>query len=166
MASNIFIRPRAGWARLMLYLGVFVGAALALNAWIFTGPAIEWSRTLANPDWAPAGPIIGTVWVALFALMAVSVWIVDRSGEHSRKDLARIAIFTLYLICMGWTWGFFGLQSIANGFYVTILAFTLCLPALVLVYRAAPMAALFLFPLQAWLGFALFLSWTVWQLNA
>lgn len=166
MASNIFIRPRAGWARLSVYLGVFVGAALTLNAWIFTGPAIEWSRTLTNPGWAPAGPVIGTVWVALFALMAVSVWMVDRYGEYARKDLARIAIFTLYVICMGWTWGFFGLQNIANGFYVTVLAFILCLPALVLVYRAAPLAALLLFPLQAWLGFALFLSWTVWRLNA
>jgi len=166
MAANIFIRPRAGWVRLGAYLTAFVGAALALNGWIFTGPAIEWSSRLINPSWAPAGPVIGAVWVSLFALMAFAVWTSDRYGELSRRLSARLSILTLYMICMGWTWGFFGLQSLANGFYVTVLAFIVGLAALGLAYRSAKIAALLLIPLQAWLGFALALSWTVWQLNA
>lgn len=162
----MFRKPRAGLTRLGLYLIVFVGAALALNAWIFATGASDWSRTLANPDWSPPGGVVGAVWTGLFALMAGAVFVIDRYGQPGRRLPARLGVIALWLVCMGWTWGYFGLRDVANGFYVTVLAFAMGAPVIWLAGRAAAGAALLLAPLQAWLGFALALSWTTWRLNA
>ena len=165
MASNIFLRPRAGFGRLAIYLLIFVGAALALNGWIFSTGAIGWSRGLSNPDWAPPGAVIGAVWVGLFALMAIALWCVDRFGMDARKDFARAGIVAQYLLNMSWTWAYFGLQNVANGFYVTVAAWALGVVVLVATFRAARAAGLLLLPLQGWLTFALALSWAAWRLN-
>lgn len=165
MATNIFRKSRPAFGRLALYLFIFVGAALALNAWIFTGPAIQWSRTLENPDWSPSGAVIGSVWVGLFALMALAAFIVDRYGDDRHKDFARLAIITQYVVCMGWTLGYFGLQSVANGFYVTVVSLLLCIPVTLAAFRAAWLAGVLMLPLVVWQAFALLLSWSTWRLN-
>lgn len=165
MATNIFRKSRPALGRLALYLLIFVGAALALNAWIFTGPAIQWSRTLDNPDWSPSGAVIGSVWVGLFTLMALAAFTVDRYGDELNKGFARLAIIAQYLVCMGWTFGYFGLQSVANGFYVTVVAFVLSIPVTLAAFRASRLAGVLMTPLVLWLAFALVLSWSTWRLN-
>lgn len=165
MATNIFRKSRPAFGRLALYLLIFVGAALALNAWIFSGPAIQWSRTLDNPGWAPSGGLIGAVWVGLFTLMAIAAWSIDRYGDDRHKDIARLAVIAQYLVCMGWTWGYFGLQNVANGFYVTVAALVLSLPVTALAFRASRIAGVLMLPLVGWLIFALVLSWSTWRLN-
>jgi len=164
--ANIFRKPRAGAVRLAFYVLGFTGAALALNAWIVSSGAIEWSRSLASPAWAPPGPVVGIVWVVLFALMGLAAFVVDRYGVEQRKDAARLAILCQFALNMGWTWGYFGLQSTANGFYVTVAALLLSIAVLVLSWRAARLAGLLIAPLLVWLAFALVLSWSVWRLNA
>lgn len=163
--AHIFRKPRPQAGRLFLYLVVFVGAAVGLNAWIFSSGAAAWSDSLAEPAWAPPGAAVGAVWTGLFALMAVSAFLVDRSDAPGRRFAARAGVIVLWLVCVSWTWFYFGLQTVANGFYVTVAAFVLGLPVLVLALRASRAAAIALLPLQAWLGFALALSWTIWRLN-
>ena len=163
--ANIFRRPRVGLARLALYLLVFVGSALALNGWIFTGPGIEWSRTLVNPAWAAPGWVIGAVWTGQFALLAVSATLIDRNASQDRKDLARFAVIVWWLICVGWTWGYFALQSIANGVYITLAALVMGPIVITLVWSAARAAAFALIPLQCWLVYATALILTVRELN-
>jgi tryptophan-rich sensory protein len=163
--AHIFRRSRPKAGRLLLYLAVFVGAAAGLNAWIFISGAAAWSQTLAEPGWAPPGRVIGAVWVGLFALMAIAAWLVDRSDEPGRRFDARAGVIAWWLVCMSWTGLYFGLQTVANGFYVTVAAFVLGLPVIALTVRASPAAALLLLPLQGWLAFALALSWRVWRLN-
>ena len=163
--ANIFRKPRAGAGRLGLYGLIFVGSAVALNAWIFSGPAIMWSRSLVNPAWAPSGAFIGAVWMIQFTLLALSAFLVDRLGDPTRKDPARLAIVAWWLICLAWPAVYFGLQSIAGGVYLTIAALVMGVPALILTWRTARPAALALVPLQAWLVFALALVATVWSLN-
>lgn len=151
--------------RLLAYLLIFPGLALALNAWIFTTGAGQWAASLENPAWAPAGPVIGAVWIALFALMAVSLWLVDRAGHLEARSPAQALILAQYLVNISWTWLYFGERSVANGFYVTVGAFALSIAALVAIWRANRNAALLFLPLVLWLGFALALSYSVWQLN-
>lgn len=156
---------RPGRSRLALYMALFVGAALALNGWIFAGGAAAWAKTLANPSWSPPGPVIGTVWVVLFALMAGALYEVERRGEEGRTTPARVAIVVQYAVNMGWTWGYFGLRRVENGFYVTVVAWLLCIVTIVLSVRATRRAGWLLAPLQGWLTFALALSWTTWRMN-
>jgi translocator protein len=159
------ITSRPGPLRLALYLGVFVGSALVINGFIFATGAISWSRTLANPPWSPPGPVIGTVWVVLFALMAGAAFVVDRQATASHAGPARLAIIAQWTLNMSWTVLYFGLRNVPNGFYVTVAAWLLCLVTLSLTARAARLAAALLLPLLGWLTFALALSWTTWQLN-
>lgn len=163
--ANIFRKPRAGARRLALYILIFVGSALALNVWIFSGPAIMWSRSLDNPPWAPPGPVVGAVWMGQFTLLAVSAFLIDRLGDPTRKDPARLSVVAWWLTCLAWPVAYFGFQSIAGGVYLTIAALILGLPALALCWRTARPAALVLLPLQAWLIFALALILTVWRMN-
>lgn len=163
--AHIFRKPRPQAGRLLIYTVLFVGAAGALNAWIFSAGGAAWSRTLDNPPWSPPGAVIGGVWIALFALMAVAAFLIDRSDSPGRRRAARMGVIAWWMVCMSWTWLYFGVQSVANGFSVTVAAFGLGLPVLWLALRASPAAAAFLAPLQAWLGFALALSWTTWRLN-
>jgi tryptophan-rich sensory protein len=66
---------------------------------------------------------------------------------------------------MGWTIGYFGLQSVANGFYVTVVSLILSIPVALAAYRASTLAGLLMTPLVLWQSYALTLSWTVWRLN-
>ncbi|PWE18271.1 hypothetical protein DDZ18_01290 [Marinicauda salina] len=166
MATNIFRRPRAGAARLLIYILIFTGIAVALNGWIFSGGAIAWSRGLAQPGWAPGGVVIGSVWVGLFGLMAAALWFVDRSDDPARKGPARALILLQYLVSVSWTGLYFGLQSVAAGFWTTIVATLLCVVATWAAFRASTAAGVLLVPLLAWLGFAVALAWSVWRLNA
>jgi tryptophan-rich sensory protein len=163
--ANIFRKPRAGAGRLGLYLLIFVGSALALNAWIFSGPAIMWSRSLENPPWAPSGAVIGAVWMGQFTLLSISAFLIDRLGDPTRKDPARLAVVAWWLVCMAWPAVYFGFQSIVGGVALTIAALVLGVPALALAWRTARPSALVLLPLQAWLIFALVLIVTVWRMN-
>ncbi|MGJ3231999.1 MAG: TspO/MBR family protein [Oceanicaulis sp.] len=164
--AHIFRRSRPKAGRLLLYLVLFVGAAAGLNAWIFAGGGADWSASLAEPAWSPPGRVVGAVWMGLFALMAVAAFLIDRSDEPQKRFDARAGVIAWWALCMSWTGLYFGLQSVANGFYVTAVAFALGLPVLWLAWRASAGAALALLPLQAWLGFALALSYRVWRLNA
>jgi tryptophan-rich sensory protein len=154
-----------GVGRLAAYLTLFVGAALAINGAIFATGAIAWSRTLANPSWSPPGPVIGSVWVVLFALMAGAAYVVDRRAEPARALPARAILFAQWALNMSWTVLYFGLRNVPNGFYVTVAAWVLCIATLTLTARAAPLAAALIAPLFGWLTFALTLSWTTWQMN-
>jgi tryptophan-rich sensory protein len=98
--------------------------------------------------------------------MAVSAFLIDRSDEAGRRRAARAGVLAWWAICMSWTWFYFGLQNVTNGFTVTVIAFVFGLPVIWLALRANAVAAALLLPLQAWLGFALVLSWTTWRLNA
>jgi tryptophan-rich sensory protein len=154
-----------GPSRLFLYLFVFVGAALAINGAIFATGAIRWSRTLLNPSWSPPGPVIGTVWVVLFAFMAGAAYIIDRRAVPERARPARAVLIAQWLLNMSWTPLYFGLRNVPNGFYVTVAAWLLCLVTLTFAARATALAAALVAPLFGWLTFALALSWTTWQLN-
>ncbi|MFP4519264.1 MAG: TspO/MBR family protein [Oceanicaulis sp.] len=164
--AHLFRTSRPGFGRLAMYAAIFVGAAVALNAWIFTSGGSAWSDTLAEPAWAPPGRVVGAVWTGLFALMAASALLIDRSDLPQKRFDARAGVIAWWLVCVSWTFFYFALQNVANGFYVTVLAFVLGLPVLWVVSRASLAATLVLIPLQAWLGFALALSWRVWRLNA
>ncbi len=165
--AQAVVSPASGRSHgLLAHLAVFVGSALALNGWIFSTGAVAWARTLENPSWSPPGPVIGTVWVVLFALMAVAAHgVATSSSRIFWKRAAWGLIVAEYIVCMTWTWAYFGLENVANGFYVTVAAWVLGLAVLAVTWRASPRSSVYLVPLQGWLTFALALSWTTWRMN-
>ncbi|WP_019960247.1 TspO/MBR family protein [Woodsholea maritima] len=163
--SDFLIPTRAGPTRLALYSGLAVGIAGLINYWIFSTGAEQWAQTLKNPSWSPPGPFIGGVWMTLFALMGLALWMVDREGLNAHRKTARWMIMAQYGVNVAWVYFYFGLQSVSNGFYFTLLAIAVNIPTLWASARASRRAALILMPLTGWLIFALILSFSTWQLN-
>ena len=83
----------------------------------------EWYAGLKKPAWNPPGWVFGPVWTALYAMMAVAVWLVWRRGGVAANALP-LSLFLAQLVCNAlWSWMFFGLKnpprftsSIACGF--------------------------------------------------
>jgi benzodiazapine receptor len=120
---------------------------------------------LVRPEWAPSASLFGPVWTVLYAMMAVSAWLVWRRREVS---LARIAlvVFVLQLVLNAlWSWLFFSWNLGALSFLDIVVLWALIAATLVLFLRIAPLAAALLVPYLGWVTFAAALNYQMWQLN-
>lgn len=124
----------------------------------------EWYAGLNKPSWNPPNWIFGPVWTALYAAMAVAGWLISKSNSTEKKTA--LIVFGIQLLLNGvWSWLFFGLNRPDLAFAeIVVLAasITICL---VLFWRINRLAGLLLAPYLAWVSFAAFLNFTIWQLN-
>ena len=146
-----------GWAFL-----TFAAAALGALA---TADAGAFYAELARPSWAPPGWLFGPVWSALYALMAVSAWLVWRERGFAGARMA-LALFLAQLAANAlWSWLFFAWHQggLASGEVVVLWA--LIVATIAAFHRISTLAAVLLYPYLAWVTFASALTFTVWRLN-
>ncbi len=151
-------------------------SALALAGWLALTFAVaamggifmpgDWYASLEKPSWNPPNWIFGPVWTALYILMAVAAWLVWTRGRWT----AQIRPLTLFLVQLAlnaaWTPLFFGLKNPGFAFAEIILLW-LAIAATLIVFRpVSRTAAWLLAPYLAWVSFALWLNFTLWQLNS
>ncbi len=146
-------------AWLLLCFAVSVlGAVASLDA-------RDFYAELAQPDWAPPGWVFGPVWTALFAMMAVSAWLVWREGGFAEGRMA----LSLFLVQLGlnalWSWLFFAWQLGGPAFSDILLLWLFIAATTVAFWRHTPLAGILLVPYLAWVSFAGALNFSVWQLN-
>ncbi|WKZ27092.1 MAG: TspO/MBR family protein [Candidatus Paceibacterota bacterium] len=133
----------------------------------FTMSAIpEWYRYLLKPAIAPPNWVFGLVWTTLFILMGVAAWLVWERGAR-RRDV-RIAL-GLFLIQLGlntlWSVVFFGLQNPGAAFVEILILIIAILATMRAFYPISRLAALLLAPYIAWVSFAAYITWSIYQLN-
>jgi translocator protein len=146
-----------GWALL-----TFAAAALGALA---SADAAAFYAALVRPPWAPPGWLFGPVWSALYALMAVSAWLVwrDRGFGGARPALV---LFVVQLAANAlWTWLFFAWRQGGLAFAEVLLLWALIVATIVAFHRIRALAAVLLYPYLAWTTFASALTFTVWSLN-
>jgi benzodiazapine receptor len=145
----------AGWILLSF-------AAALPGAWFMPG---AWYDGIRKPSWNPPGWIFGPVWSTLYTLMGVAAWRVWRKGGFAGQRHA----LTLFLVQLSlnalWTPLFFGAHLMG-----TALAEILCLWIAIFLTtwafsRADRTAGALLLPYLAWVSFAAFLNFTLWNLN-
>lgn len=157
MVSGRQVLGLLGWA-----LITFVAAALGARASI---SAASFYAGLQLPAWAPPAGLFGPVWTALYALMAIAVWLVwrQRGWRGARPAL------TLYLLQLAvnalWSWLFFGWRLGAAAFADILLLLVLIVATTVAFHRVRAAAAWLLLPYLAWVAFASVLNFAVWQAN-
>lgn len=139
--------------------------AVAAVGAVASASAGEFYASLQRPTWAPPAALFGPVWTVLYAMMAVSAWLVWRKGGW-RRQRAALLLFLGQLVLNGlWSWLFFGWRLGGLGFADILLLIGLLLATLAAFWHASRAAALLLVPYLVWICFAAALNWSVWQAN-
>jgi tryptophan-rich sensory protein len=135
-----------------------IGAFASANAGVFY-------EQLARPDWAPPGWLFGPVWSALYALMAVSAWLVWRSHGLAGARKALVLFVVQLAANAAWSWLFFAWRRGDLAFAEVLILWTLIVATIVSFRRLNSIAAYLLYPYLAWVTFASALTFAVWRLN-
>lgn len=150
---------------LVFFLGVCFGAAAIGSVW--TNSALDaWYPALAKPSWNPPNWIFGPVWTTLYAMMAVSAWLVWLRGAPPAAAVVWPPFFGQLILNTLWSGIFFGLRQPGWAF-AEILLLWLAIAATIAVFRhRSIVAAWLLAPYLAWVSFAAILNFTIWRMNS
>lgn len=145
-------------------IGVTVLVSVLGN--IFTTSSINgWYTTLSLPWFTPPGQVIGIVWTTLYILTALSA-ILSLSNSEGKPRQLLIALYLLNVVLnVVWSALFFGLHTIGIAAIEAILLASSVLLLIVQSWSIHKGASLLLVPYFAWVSFAAFLTYSVWQLN-
>lgn len=131
-----------------------------------TAPQIaDWYDQLAKPTWTPPNWLFGPVWSVLYALMAVSGWLVwQRSDRGEARE--PLAWGTVQLgLNVAWSWLFFGLESPLLGLLNILVLWLAIIATVIACWRRSRLAAVLLLPYLVWVTFAAGLNYAIWRLN-
>lgn len=134
---------------------------------LFTFPSITtWYATLVKPELAPPNWVFGPVWTALYAFMGIAAFLIWEKGTERREVRIALGIFVAQLILNTlWTIIFFGLHSPAGAFVEIVILWLTILATIITFGRISKPAAWLLIPYIAWVTFADYLNYSIWQLN-
>ena len=146
-----------GWLALSFAVS-FIGALASFQAQSFYG-------LLSQPAWAPPPWLFGPVWTLLYAMMAVSAWLVWRQ-RINKSVVLPLCCYIVQLTVNGlWSWFFFGQQWIGVALVDLLLLVLLVVIAMVLFFRSNRKAGFLLIPYLLWISFAAALNFQIWILN-
>jgi len=149
----------------IIALLVWVGLCF-LTAWVgsrFT-PGESYFQ-LQKPSWTPPGYLFGPVWSILYLSMGVAAWLVWRRAGFSGASLA-LTLFIVQLILNGtWSWIFFGMHKPGLAFAEILMLWGMILATMLAFWRVSSTAGMLFLPYLAWVSFAAFLNYSIWQLN-
>jgi tryptophan-rich sensory protein len=134
---------------------------------MFTATSVHgwYAEELVKPAWTPSGSVIGSVWTVLYALMAVSAWLVWIQGGF--KAHARPLGLFVGQLCLNAAWSalFFGLKR--PDLAAVDIAFLWCavLFTCFTFFKVSRPAGALLVPYSLWLTFAAILNFSIVRLN-
>lgn len=130
-----------------------------------TSRAPEFYATLSRPSWAPPSEIFGPVWTILYALMAISAWLVWR--ERKVTDVrGPLGLFGIQLALNAlWSWLFFAWQRGRLAEIEIIVLLATIAVTLVAFWRVRPLAGALLLPYIAWVSYAAALTFALVSRN-
>ncbi|HRS95541.1 MAG TPA: tryptophan-rich sensory protein [Candidatus Latescibacteria bacterium] len=149
------------WAMLVLFL--IVVFSVSVIGGLFTASSVgTWYEGLAKPSWRPPNWLFGPVWTLLYAMMAVSAWLVWKKAGFGPALL----MFAVQLLINGiWSPVFFGAQSLGGGLVVIVALWFAIVGTIAMFWPVSLAAALLLLPYLAWVSFATVLNAAIWRMN-
>ena len=154
-------RRRSAYGLLVALLCCFGTSAVGglLTATSVSG----WYLQLSRPSWNPPGWLFGPVWTTLYAMMAVSVWLVWRASDKPERA---ITVFAIQLgLNLLWSALFFGLRSPGLALLEILLLLGMIVLTIVEFARWHRLAAALLVPYLLWTSFATALNGAIYWLN-
>ena len=149
------------WAMLVLFL--IVVFSVSVIGGLFTASSVgTWYEGLAKPSWRPPNWLFGPVWTILYAMMAVSAWLVWKKAGFG----SALLMFAAQLLINGiWSPVFFGAQSLGGGLVVIVALWFAIVGTIAMFWPVSLAAALLLLPYLAWVSFATVLNAAIWRMN-
>lgn len=144
-------------------------------AWLggrFTMSAVRtWYVHLRKPSWTPPGAVIGAVWTVLYVMAAISalmVWNIG-GGASSARPAYFSAIAALFIVNavvnVFWSYTFFYRHRTGPAIWVCLFLDVTIVALIQLIAPASSGAAWLLVPYAAWVTFAAYLNYRVWEMN-
>lgn len=132
-----------------------------------TEPNLDWYATLAKPGFTPPNAAFPIVWTILYAVMAVSAWLVWRTPGNAGDKKVGLIWFGIQLVLnVLWSFAFFWLHSPLYGFGVILALIVAIVITIVYFDKVSRPAALLLMPYVLWVAFAAALNFAIWMLNS
>ncbi|HUV39442.1 MAG TPA: TspO/MBR family protein [Planctomycetota bacterium] len=149
----------------LVVIVVIVAAAPALGAWTTAEATRTWYQEINRPAWTPPNWLFGPVWTTLYALMALSAWLVWREkGFAARRGPLTLFIVQLALNA-AWTPLFFGMRWFGVAFVEIVVMWAAIVATTVAFFRVHTAAGWLLVPYLVWVSYASTLSGGIWWLN-
>jgi tryptophan-rich sensory protein len=156
MSTSKNILSLVGWL-LVSFAAGWIGSRFMPDAWY---------ASLAKPSWNPPNAIFAPVWSALYVLMGVAAWLVWRRARFSGAGAA-LSLFGVQLVLNAlWSYLFFGLHRPDFAFFDIVALWVVILVVAVLFWREDRLAGGLMVPYLVWVGFAAYLNFALWRLNA
>jgi len=125
----------------------------------------EWYRQLDKPSWRPPDWLFAPLWTALYAMIALSGWLVWRQAGFAGAALP-LTVYAIQLILNAlWTPIFFGLRRTDLALIEIVMVWASIVATIVLFHPVSPPAAWLLVPYLAWVSFASALNFSIWRRN-
>jgi len=157
-------KGRREWMPLAGFFGACFLVA-ALGSLVTATSVGTWYQGLAKPGFAPPDRLFGPVWTVLYAMIAVSGWLVWRTPGSSSRTAGLRWYGAQLVLNFCWSVIFFGLRAPGPAL-IDIAALMVAILANVFYFwRADRAAALLLVPYAAWVAFAAFLNLAFFRLN-
>jgi len=157
-------------SRVVIILVIF---GVALLGGYFTDATGSWYQGITKPLWTPPGWVFGLAWTLIYALAAISAFMVWDSGARpvpaSGAHRPRFVIGAVFLanafLNVSWTYLFFQLHLFGASVWDAALLGASVVALIVLIWPLSRAAALLLVPYAVWVGFAIDLTGRIWFLN-
>jgi benzodiazapine receptor len=148
---------------------VLTAAAVAIFVGALGGTLTDtgtWYQSLLKPSWQPPDWLFGPAWTVIFALATVSAVYAWRNADSRRERESVVGLFALNgFLNVLWSLLFFAWRRPDWALIeVAFLWLSILLP-IIMFWRLAKPASLYLVPYLLWVSFAAFLNLTVVRMN-
>lgn len=152
----------------MTDLVALLGFALACLATATTAAVFRpgrWYEALAKPAWRPPNWLFGPAWLVLYAMIAVSGWLVWMAAGFEGATTA-LTIYALQLVLnAAWSPIFFGLRRPGLALLEMACLWVAILATIAAFHPISAIAAYLLIPYACWVAFAMALNFSIWRRN-
>ncbi len=156
------MKPLSNWLGLLIFFILCFGAA-GVGGWITSSSVGTWYATINKPPWNPPNGVFAPVWLTLYSLMAISIWRVWKKVGWAHQTIT--LFFVQLLLNVAWSAMFFGMRQLGLACAEITVVWMVGLVTLILLWRVDRWAGILAVPYMVWVSFAVFLNFTIWQLN-
>jgi benzodiazapine receptor len=146
---------------LLAFIGICFAAAMS-GALFPPGP---WYKALVKPWWCPPNFVFPLVWTILFAMMAVSGWLIWHRAPAESLVLA-MTIYGVQLVLNAlWSALFFGMRRMRWALVDVAFLWLSIVAMIVIFWPLGRLAALLMVPYLVWVTIASGLNFAMIRLN-